>query len=472
MTNNFKEILDNLFMLTARPNSIQRGTIFGAHFLNNKFNPISLLLFVPVSSTDVEWYMDRESADKLLETEATEFFQPGFLREYIKRDETGYKEMISVYEKVNKDFLKKEIVIDDRIIKSVKELYDYSKTDNTYFYFGLVVWAFDQKVLPKFRDTLQSYSKEDFDNVWHIITAQTELSMEQQFRINLAKLKSEYGDKIDPAELSKMQTKNRYLGIYCPEDHGYDYDDILRNYQELDIEKVSHLVKEIEENKDKFNLLLEKHRNEEKICEIFSIINYNVYFRNLRSERMSIGFALLTPFYDYLIKALQFSRKEVGNLTKDEIIKFLERGEIPPKRNQYLGILYTNDEIRELTAEERKLFDEKYRQKIIVDQFQGNIAYKGVVKGRVKIILSNGDLSKVNEGDILVSQFTRPEYLSAMKKAAAIVTNDGGITCHAAIVARELKKPCIIGTKIATKALKDGDLVEVDADNGIVRIIK
>ncbi len=150
----------------------------------------------------------------------------------------------------------------------------------------------------------------------------------------------------------------------------------------------------------------------------------------------------------------------------------MERGEIPPKRNQYLGILYTNDEIRELTTEERNQFDEKYRQKIIVDQFQGNIAYKGVVKGRVKIILSNGDLSKVNEGDILVSQFTRPEYLSAMKKAAAIVTNDGGITCHAAIVARELKKPCIIGTKIATKALKDGDLVEVDADNGIVRIIK
>jgi len=59
-----------------------------------------------------------------------------------------------------------------------------------------------------------------------------------------------------------------------------------------------------------------------------------------------------------------------------------------------------------------------------------------------------------------------------MKKAAAFVTDEGGITCHAAIVARELKKPCIIGTKIATQALKDGDEVEVDADKGAVKLLK
>jgi len=62
--------------------------------------------------------------------------------------------------------------------------------------------------------------------------------------------------------------------------------------------------------------------------------------------------------------------------------------------------------------------------------------------------------------------------MPAIKKASAIVTNVGGITCHAAIVSRELKIPCIIGTKIATKVLKDGDLVEVDAQKGIVKILK
>ncbi|MBU3965123.1 hypothetical protein KKA96_01965, partial [Patescibacteria group bacterium] len=67
---------------------------------------------------------------------------------------------------------------------------------------------------------------------------------------------------------------------------------------------------------------------------------------------------------------------------------------------------------------------------------------------------------------------TRPEHLMGMKKAGAIITDDGGITCHAAIIARELGIPCIIGTKIATKVLKDGDLAEVDADKGVVKIIK
>ena len=79
---------------------------------------------------------------------------------------------------------------------------------------------------------------------------------------------------------------------------------------------------------------------------------------------------------------------------------------------------------------------------------------------------------KFKNKEILVSSMTTPSMVPIMKKAAAFITDEGGITCHAAILAREMKKPCIIGTKVATKALKDGDLVEVDADKGMVRIIK
>ena len=66
---------------------------------------------------------------------------------------------------------------------------------------------------------------------------------------------------------------------------------------------------------------------------------------------------------------------------------------------------------------------------------------------------------------------TTVDYLPAMKKASAIVTDDGGITSHAAIISRELGIPCIVGTKIATKVLKDGDLVEVNANKGEVKIL-
>ena len=83
--------------------------------------------------------------------------------------------------------------------------------------------------------------------------------------------------------------------------------------------------------------------------------------------------------------------------------------------------------------------------------------------------VSTEEISKMEDGDIMVAHSTFPSLVPAMKKAAAIVTEDGGITCHAAIVSRELGIPCIIGTKIATKVFKDGDLVEVDADKGVVR---
>lgn len=80
-------------------------------------------------------------------------------------------------------------------------------------------------------------------------------------------------------------------------------------------------------------------------------------------------------------------------------------------------------------------------------------------------------MGKMDYGDIMVANTTYPALVPAMKKAAAIVTETGGITCHAAIVARELRKPCIVGAKDAISILKDGILVEVDADNGVVRKI-
>jgi len=107
-----------------------------------------------------------------------------------------------------------------------------------------------------------------------------------------------------------------------------------------------------------------------------------------------------------------------------------------------------------------------------VKEIKGQIAQKGKVKGRVKIIGLAADIDKVQKGDILVATMTMPRYIVAMKKAAAFVTDEGGVTCHAAIIAREMKKPCVIGTKIATQVLNDGDEVEVDANQGVVKILE
>jgi phosphohistidine swiveling domain-containing protein len=106
-------------------------------------------------------------------------------------------------------------------------------------------------------------------------------------------------------------------------------------------------------------------------------------------------------------------------------------------------------------------------------EIHGSVASKGwSVSGKVRIIFGPRDFSNFSEGDILVASETTPDFVPLMKKAKAIVTDTGGITSHAAIMSREFGKPCIIGTKIATQVLKDGMLVEVDANEGVVKILE
>jgi len=104
-------------------------------------------------------------------------------------------------------------------------------------------------------------------------------------------------------------------------------------------------------------------------------------------------------------------------------------------------------------------------------EFRGVTASKGVATGRVRLILKIGDMNSFQTGEILVTNNTTPEFVPVMKKAAAIITEQGGLTSHAAIVSRELNKPCIIGIKNIATILKTGDMVEVDADHGIVKIL-
>jgi phosphoenolpyruvate synthase/pyruvate phosphate dikinase len=96
---------------------------------------------------------------------------------------------------------------------------------------------------------------------------------------------------------------------------------------------------------------------------------------------------------------------------------------------------------------------------------------KGKVMGKVRILFDPRNLNKMKRGEILFAPMTSPEYILAMRKASAIVTDTGGMTCHAAIVSRELGIPCIVGTKIATKIFKNGMKVEVDTIKGTVRML-
>ncbi|MFC1687147.1 PEP-utilizing enzyme [Patescibacteria group bacterium] len=115
-------------------------------------------------------------------------------------------------------------------------------------------------------------------------------------------------------------------------------------------------------------------------------------------------------------------------------------------------------------------FEKAYAGK--VREFQGTPACPGKVRGIVKIVNIPEEMKKMKKGDVMVAHNTNPNLVPAMKKAAALVSESGGLTCHTAIVARELRIPCIVGVIGADKLLKDGDKVEVNATTGIICKIK
>ena len=98
----------------------------------------------------------------------------------------------------------------------------------------------------------------------------------------------------------------------------------------------------------------------------------------------------------------------------------------------------------------------------------GLAAAPGVASGRVRVLHTVAQGTKLRAGEILVAPMTSPDWVPTMRRAAALVTDGGGITCHAAIASRELRVPCVVGTRRATEALRDGQLVTVDGARGAV----
>jgi phosphoenolpyruvate synthase/pyruvate phosphate dikinase len=148
------------------------------------------------------------------------------------------------------------------------------------------------------------------------------------------------------------------------------------------------------------------------------------------------------------------------------------------REKEPFGFLCGGGKVEELGREVAKSYWDIYSREKMKEKTSslfGILVSKGgggKISGRVQIILDPKNSTQFTEGSILVAPMTTPEYVFLMKKSVAVITDTGGLTSHAAITSRELRKLCIVGTKIATQVLHDGDLVEVDADNGVVRILK
>ncbi len=168
------------------------------------------------------------------------------------------------------------------------------------------------------------------------------------------------------------------------------------------------------------------------------------------------------------------ARKQMVHLLPNEVLAGLKLGKFPGKlvdQRVASSVLFsTNGRTYAFAPTVRFTYASAIEARRTQEALRGQTAYPGLVTGTARIVNAPADMGKLRDGEILISRSTNPSLVPAMRRAAAFVTDLGGLTCHAAIVAREMKKPCIVGTKSATQQLKDGDQVTVDANKGAVLI--
>jgi phosphohistidine swiveling domain-containing protein/DNA-binding Xre family transcriptional regulator len=202
------------------------------------------------------------------------------------------------------------------------------------------------------------------------------------------------------------------------------------------------------------------------------------YWREHRKKVNLMGFHILEAVLQSIALHTGIPRNHLQYLSFDEV-ENVQKGLIPPsvlERRATEGVMVAVEDGHYKMYEGKEAVSIRTGFEAILaggvsKTLTGQTASQGFAKGIARIILSQKEFDQFKEGEILVTGMTRPEFVPLMKKAAAIVTNEGGITCHAAIVSRELGKPCVIGTKNATQVIKTGDLVEVRANHGTVRIL-
>ena len=224
-----------------------------------------------------------------------------------------------------------------------------------------------------------------------------------------------------------------------------------------------------------------------KTQEIFKAISFFGHWIDERKEMNIRGNGVLIKYLkeiggrvkiDYLLIGLTLPgeiKKIINNIGNPLLIKKWEKNLKQRKKGCVLvceykkkPILYDGKAFQEIFKnlfKKDKISKAKVLEGMVVSRQE-----KDCVIGKVRVILDPAK-KKILPGEILVTSMTRPDFAPLTKEAKAVITDEGGMTCHAAIVSREMGIPCIVGTKIATKILKDGDLVELKLNHGKILIL-
>ncbi len=402
-----------------------------------------------------------------------------------------YKKLLSVGKNLDA-IRKKSTTIGNRIIKLCqnfeKDLSQHKNSDfiaflqklrKEYGQFAkenMFYWLTDSKEIKNELDVhLKKYTEKEQKIIWKTMLVLDEMSYAKKIELELNKLKKSYRTKkpsIFQKELNLFVKKYIWFPYEYTGPRIYDKKTVLDIIKNEKIDKIEHINQK--------NKIIKKYKLSNKIIKLFKMINF---LSILQDDRKMFNSQICYYSNELILPALAKKLNIPKKLIKYADNKLLEKystnkkelTRILKERNRFFVIEQNNKKQTYFTTKGKEylksksiILKEKIKNTKII---KGDIAQSGRTKGIARIIKNSGTVKNFGEGDILIAPMTTPDYIHLMKKASAIITDEGGITCHAAIISRELKIPCLIGTKIATKVLHDGDLIKVDADNGIVKIL-
>ena len=255
------------------------------------------------------------------------------------------------------------------------------------------------------------------------------------------------------------------------------------------IDKKLHAITTSREHATRnYRALLQSSELSEQSRQLLRALHDFIFLRTYTTERSDqLFFAAKHSLLTEVAKRVQWSLEDICMLTFREMIDLIKQPLFAPysqtlvaNRRAGFALTWVDGEVRiatgPLAAQLSTKFSRDFKQgssghQSMADSIlHGACANPGVVTGRVRVLTDPSQIHQFEQGEILVTSMTTPEYVAAMEKAAAFITDEGGVTCHAAITAREFGVPCITGTTNATSVLKNGDTVFLDAANGIVKI--
>lgn len=391
--------------------------------------------------------------------------------------------------------LTKRICASDLSEKSNRQLKNlYSQYIDKFEEYYLFLWTphiienfLEDSVKVKLKKQLEKEGKiESFDEYLNIIFTKTKLNEAETEEIELLEISKKFnllGSK-DDSEIDKLIDEHTEKWAWLPF-YSFDMEPWSRKYFAGRVMKFKNpedeLLKRQEGTKRNIKNLTKVKRDLQANRELLTLIDVAQDYLFLRTDRTDTLRKILynmRSFLQEVAKRAKLSYDQIIFLTPNEILSFLDMGnllpidEIESRQEEFLIITKREEEIKVVSGKrnvaeiiQQELGERVMEKKLVV---KGVGVYPGVVSGRAKIIDSVEEGDRMERGDILVTTMTTPEMVEIYHKATAIVTDEGGVTCHAAIISRELNIPAVIATGEATSIFRDGMMITVDSNKGLV----